>query len=112
MRAPRLCTCGRVVPHGVRCQCKAGSSAPDLRPSARKRGYDGEWEAMRARVLAEQPICETVGCGARSSHADHIQPVRFRPELRLVRSNLRALCQSCHNARSARQRAQWRRDEG
>ncbi|WP_338049066.1 HNH endonuclease signature motif containing protein [Rhodoplanes elegans] len=98
-----------MVRPGEPCSCRP-ARAPDLRPSARQRGYDHEWEQLRASVLAEQPRCAK--CGAPAEHVDHIQPVRFRPDLRLVRSNLRPLCERCHNARSARQQAEWRRREG
>src|SRR5207247_3290037 len=50
-RAPRACP---------RTPCRHFRPCPvhDVRPSARERGYDGEWETgMRAEVLAEEPWC-------------------------------------------------------
>ena len=51
--APRICSCGRKVAHGIRCACqlvrdrerKAAFDAK--RPSSRERGYDGAWRKAR-----------------------------------------------------------------
>ena len=58
--------------------------------------YDREWTLLSKRYRAEHPTCEMQGCTAPSQHTDHIQPVRAAPHLRLVRSNLRALCLAHH----------------
>jgi 5-methylcytosine-specific restriction endonuclease McrA len=55
------------------------------------------WREMRAAVLLEQPICATPGCGAATFAVDHIRERRFGGAD--ARSNLRALCESCHNSR-------------
>jgi 5-methylcytosine-specific restriction endonuclease McrA len=36
---------------------------------------------------------------------DHIEPIEARPDLRLVDSNLRTLCNACHSARTAKDQA-------
>lgn len=86
------------------------------RPGARGRGYDADWQALRDEIVVERGcICEAPGCGRLVSlrkrdasaavpcaHVDHIVSVRERPDLRLDRSNLRLLCEPCHNARTAR----------
>ncbi|MFC4169617.1 HNH endonuclease signature motif containing protein [Teichococcus aestuarii] len=73
------------------------------RGSARQRGYDAQWERLRAEVLRERPCCEAPGCGSRERlNVDHIVSVRLAPERRLDRTNLRVLCQPCHSARTAR----------
>lgn len=48
MRAPRICSCGRRVAYGERCQCqKQRDRAADAkRPSAALRGYDSEWREL------------------------------------------------------------------
>lgn len=55
------------------------------------------WRAIRQRVLLRDPICKA--CHKQtSSHADHIVP-RSRGGSDEM-SNLRGLCQVCHNRRS------------
>lgn len=61
-----------------------------------------DWFRARHHVLKRDPIC--VECRvAPSTHCDHIKPRRLFPELALDESNLRGLCATCHNRRSARQ---------
>jgi len=61
-----------------------------------------EWRAIRAAVIARDPVCKTPACGRTSTHADHIIPrEQGGPD---TMSNLRGLCASCHNRRSARGR--------
>ena len=71
----------------------------DTRPSPAARGYDAAWRALRAAYLAAHPRCER--CPAAATDVDHIQPVRYRPDLRLEWSNLRSLCHRCHSSRTA-----------
>ena len=64
-----------------------------------------EWRALRLNVLRrDRYICQL--CGAKclgkkkngiSPEVDHIQPVKDRPDLKLVSSNLRTLCKPCHS---------------
>lgn len=74
------------------------------RGSAAARGYDATWRRLRLVVLAEEPLCRF--CQARgrvvpATEVDHIEPIALRPELRLVRANLRATCRPCHSALTA-----------
>lgn len=55
------------------------------------------WRKLRAQVMAEEPICAVPGRGRLSTEVDHIHPLKFHPELGLVRSNLQGMCKS-HNA--------------
>lgn len=76
----------------------------DRRGSARQRGYDTSWEKVRRLVLLDEPLCRF--CAQRdmtvaATVVDHILSIRERPDLRLVRSNLRSLCQPCHDRRTA-----------
>ena len=57
------------------------------------------WKRLRAVVLARDPYCRTPGCTRRSTHADHIVP-RSQGG-RDILANLRGLCASCHNRRTA-----------
>jgi len=78
----------------------------DCRESAAKRGYDATWTKCRAAFLQQHPLCND--CGAplldqpRKAHVHHIQKLTDRPDLRLVWSNLMALCDACHTARTNR----------
>ncbi|CAO3434275.1 HNH endonuclease [Azospirillum endophyticum] len=88
----------------------------ETRGSARQRGYDRDWEKLRDTVVIERGCrCEAAGCGTvvvlrkreataltPVAHVDHIESIADRPDLRLERSNLRVLCEPCHNARTAR----------
>jgi 5-methylcytosine-specific restriction endonuclease McrA len=64
-------------------------------------GSTREWRRLRARVVAEEPICwlRLPGCTVRSTTADHIIPISVRPDLRMVRSNLRGACSHCNYVR-------------
>jgi 5-methylcytosine-specific restriction endonuclease McrA len=55
------------------------------------------WRKLRAQVLSEEPTCYIVGCGWPSTQVDHVLPLKLRPDLALVRSNLRGIC-ATHNA--------------
>lgn len=65
----------------------------DTRPSPSARGYDREWQRIRARFLRRYPACEH--CGALATEVHHALP--------LVRGgthdadNLVALCHRCHS---------------
>jgi 5-methylcytosine-specific restriction endonuclease McrA len=61
-------------------------------------GRSPDWRALRAEVLARDPICKD--CGVKpSKHADHVLPKREGG--RDVASNLRGLCHSCHSRKTA-----------
>ncbi|WAJ30957.1 HNH endonuclease [Antarcticirhabdus aurantiaca] len=102
-RAPRICgQCGGVHQPGDRCakadvSTRARKAKADAkRPSARARGYDGEWEKARADYLAAYPSCRR--CGAPATLVDHIVPIRNAPDRRLDRTNFQALCTPCHSS--------------
>lgn len=65
-----------------------------------------EWRRLRAACIARDATCASPGCGARSTHADHIRP-RSKGGADVL-DNLRGLCASCHNTRSARGNAEPR----
>lgn len=62
------------------------------RPSASERGYDADWQVIRARFLAEHPRCP---CGERATLVHHIIPLAAGGTN--DEDNLVALCASCHN---------------
>lgn len=74
VRAPRICSCGKVVPSGQRCACqRAKAKAHDAkRGTAAQRGYTGSWRKASAAFLAlpgnERCSC---GCGRVANMVDH-----------------------------------------
>lgn len=79
-----------------------------LRGNAASRGYDPDWQRLRALYLAEHPVCECEECqsGLRRLLAaqvvDHRISINERPDLRLVWTNLRAMAKVCHDRHTAR----------
>ncbi|WP_390905463.1 HNH endonuclease [Occallatibacter riparius] len=77
------------------------------RGSAASRGYDRDWQAVREEFIKENPLCQD--ClelnpprPTPATEAHHVLKVVERPDLRLRKDNLRALCKECHSARTAR----------
>ena len=80
--------------------------AEQQRGNSTERGYDATWRRLRRMVLAEDPLCRLClerGLIVASREVDHVIPIAKRPDLRLVRSNLRGLCKPCHSAVTAEQ---------
>lgn len=59
------------------------------------------WQRLAAQVIKEEPICwlRLDGCTIRSTTGDHIITASARPDLALVRSNIRGACRHCNNKR-------------
>ena len=61
------------------------------------------WRVLRDQVVEEEPLCRLAFagmCTGQSETADHIVPRSERPELTLVRGNLRGACRACNQARN------------
>lgn len=60
------------------------------------------WRKLAKQAAREEPTCwlqfEGV-CTRRSTTGDHVIPVTERPDLALVRSNVRGACSPCNYAR-------------
>ena len=102
-RPPRLCSCGRVVAYGVRCECqreatRARNARHDLnRPSARERGYGSAWRTARAAFLQAHPLCSHPGCRARATVVHHSVPHRGDMTIFWDRTLWQPLCQPHHD---------------
>lgn len=59
------------------------------------------WQRLAKQVCTEEPICwlQLDGCTGRSTTGDHIIGASARPDLALVRSNVRGACRHCNNKR-------------
>jgi 5-methylcytosine-specific restriction protein A len=89
---------GRCPPGKSRCKAHGGGSW--ARVSAISKGrYGASWQQLRARVLRESPNCEE--CGQPATDVDHI--VAIADGGTDARSNLRALCNTCHKRYTAAQ---------
>lgn len=110
VHAPSLCVCGRVVPSGATCPCRAVAARERKarfdrkRPNSTQRGYGGAWEKARKGFLAKHPFCRS--CGRFASVVDHIIPHRGDRRLFWDRNNWQPLCTPCHSG--AKQRLERR----
>lgn len=111
-KPPRICSCGRVVAHGVFCECQRAQTRDRnarhdaRRPSAAKRGYNGEWRKARTEYLAAHPHCRECskhGVTRLASVVDHVVPHRGDKRLFWHRANWQPLCEPCHNSIKQRQ---------
>lgn len=97
---PRLCRCGAIVKDKCeRCRPSGGHHG-----SASSRGYDRQWRNVRARYMADFPLCEDCEQAGRvtpAAQVHHKRTITEAPHLRLDRDNLRSLCVPCHQARHA-----------
>lgn len=63
-----------------------------------ERGYDHAWVKLRNNYIKHNPLCEMRGpaCKGAARIVHHVIPIEKRPDLRLERSNLMAVCDPCH----------------
>ncbi|MFC5421040.1 endonuclease [Bosea eneae] len=105
MRAPRICSCGKVVPSGQRCACqRAKAKAHDAkRGSAASRGYTGNWRKESKAFLAlpghERCAC---GCGRVANMVDHIRAPKGDQALFWDRSNWQPFNVDCNRRKAIR----------
>lgn len=64
------------------------------------RGYDWRWKKLRAKYLAEHPVCEC-GCGRPARVVDHKKPHGGDPALLYAWDNLEAMTKPCHDRKTA-----------
>ncbi|MFM8387611.1 MAG: HNH endonuclease [Planctomycetia bacterium] len=64
----------------------------------------GRWQAVRARVLRDEPVCREcarLGLTEPATQVDHLVPVGVAPERAFDRANLAPSCTACHARKSA-----------
>lgn len=87
--------CPDLAPSGTS-RCAEHERQADLaRGTRHQRGYDNRWARHSKRYLRAHPSC--VLCGAPSEHTDHIDGLGPLGPRGYDDTNLRALCQPCHN---------------
>jgi len=78
-------------------------------PKTRKFYGSSTWKKARARKLSKDPICEY--CLPEdvtpATEVDHIIPIEVDWSLRLVESNFKSACHSCHMKKSAEDRRKY-----
>lgn len=87
------------------------ADTPEQREADRMRS-SRRWQALRALVLAKEPMCRACAVAGReraAAEVDHIEPVVVsiragRPLMAFTESNLQPLCEPCHDAKSAEER--------
>jgi len=80
----------------------------EQRPSARRRGYDRDWERIRAEHLELEPWCRfhlELGDRVPATEVDHI--LARRRGGTDDHSNLRSLCKPHHSRRTAIDQSGW-----
>lgn len=99
----RFCSypgCGEKVVGSNWCKAHQPKARTDYRRgSAARRGYDGVWQKVSRQYLAIHPLCEEcerMGRVVPAVLVHHIKPLCDGGE-RLSYSNLRALCEICHD---------------
>jgi 5-methylcytosine-specific restriction endonuclease McrA len=73
------------------------------RTPARRLRRTYAWKQLAKQVIREEPLCWLAlpGCTLVSQTGDHIIPIAMRPELALVRSNVRGACKRCNYRRGS-----------
>lgn len=72
-----------------------------MRTAAQRIRSTAAWQRLAKQVCAEEPLCwlRLSCCTVRSTTGDHVIPMSVRPDLALVRSNVRGACSPCNNKR-------------
>jgi 5-methylcytosine-specific restriction protein A len=111
MPSKKICRCGKLIDiDEIMCStCKERKEANDKeynkqRGSAYERGYDNWWRKYRKSFLRKNPLC--VECLKNnlyipSTRVDHIIPHKGNRKLFRDPNNHQALCESCHNRKTA-----------
>ena len=97
----------------IRGQAHCEAHAKRARAKTTDRFYlSTAWRKLRERYLQENPLCadcEAIGRAEPAYICDHVVERADDPSLELEWSNLRGLCLSHHNSKTARERVRRRR---
>ena len=121
MAMMKLCKCNTVIPISEK-RCRTCSDKLGVDTKERYKHYDTNrrdkeatmfyrslaWKRMRMQILAgDNGLCVKCKEGKRITPAtmvDHVIPLRIAWDRRLDPSNLQALCERCHRAKTASDR--------
>ena len=99
LMAGYICRCG-AMSDKKRCQdCVEKQPKNPIKYAPRESPYDHRWDVLSKRLRRQRPLCEICKAAGRttvSSEVHHIVPIRDRPDLMYVESNLQAICHECH----------------
>jgi 5-methylcytosine-specific restriction protein A len=93
----RPCTLKLIRPRST------AQAAPRARGTTDERGYDGDWERLRAQFLMAHPLCQCEQCDdgrkrvTAANVVNHIIDIRDDPGKRLEWSNLQSMAKRCHD---------------
>lgn len=99
--------CGELLDRPGKCRTHDNADAAQFRAGKIHTGRwrPSAWKGIRAEVLREEPACRS--CGGPSAEVDHA--VALHRGGTNERSNLQALCRSCHRAKTNAENAEARR---
>ena len=114
MALKKRCRCGKLIDmvEGMCQDCKDKQEPRDYkrydskRGSAASRGYDSRWKKYRLNFLRKNPlciICLDKGKLIPSTRVDHTTPHKGDMKLFWDTKNHQALCESCHNRKTAKE---------
>ncbi|MCV7195401.1 HNH endonuclease [Mycobacterium angelicum] len=84
---------------------RCGNCKPKYRKAPNPVHASWRWRQLSKSVRRASPICERCGSTTRLT-AEHVHPVRERPDLAYVRENIAVLCNACNASRKPW--PQWR----
>jgi 5-methylcytosine-specific restriction protein A len=99
--AAKFCRCGAVVDAAGCGRCSKRRKPMEYKTTT-QRGYGADWQELSERYRRNYPLCEDClkqGKVTPSSEVHHIVPISVDSTLRLVWTNLVALCRKCHEGR-------------
>jgi 5-methylcytosine-specific restriction protein A len=72
-----------------------------------ERGYGADWQTFRLAIIRQRPLCEDQntnhpGITKPSTEVHHLTKIKHAPDRRLDPTNVLALCDCCHDARTKR----------
>jgi len=103
MAASKVCLlpdCPNLATRYGRCEAHQRPRKPDNRPNAAQRGYNKDWQVVRAEYLAYHANCANPYCSNAATEVDHI--VSLRKGGTHEYNNLRAYCKPCHSRKTAK----------